>query len=127
LRLCERAGLCSRASDAALRSPARRCGLVSDRRFAARVLNGESKHAPQASKRQEGTIVRLADMAVMILTRLPDRWLVRYSTSYRAGWVPVCVRKMRPSIRRLASLQASRRAGTARTSLRIPAGSCRSR
>ena len=32
---------------------------------------------PQATNARMGMIVRLADMAVMMLTRLPDRWLVR--------------------------------------------------
>ena len=59
---------------------------------------------PQATNARMGMIVRLADMAVMIVTRLPDRWLT-YSISSQAGWVPVCLKKMRCSVRQLASLQ----------------------
>ena len=47
---------------------------------------------PQATNARMGMIVRLADMAVMIVTRLPDRWLAD-TISSRAGWVPVCDRK----------------------------------
>src|SRR6476469_8346942 len=59
---------------------------------------------PQATNARMGMIVRLADMAVMIVTRLPDRWLA-YSISSQAGWVPVCVKKMRRSACQLTSLQ----------------------
>jgi hypothetical protein len=41
-------------------------------------------------------IVRLADMAVMIFTRLPDRWLADSLYRLEQGGYPVCDKKMRP-------------------------------
>ena len=76
--------------------------------------------------RPEGWTIRLIDMAVMMLTRLPESLARPYFIPSRAGWVLVCVRKTQ-AFSAPYKLTASRRAGTARTSLRIRAGSCRLR